>query len=541
MSLHDVTVTGSTPALRGAPASVGRAPLRTAWSIGAAATLLALLGSWIPSLWGDEAASVLSAQRSLPSLFRMLGHVDAVHGTYYVGLHVWVHVFGTSPFAVRFPSAVAVGLGAVAVVLLAQRLGGPRLALMTGLVYCLLPRVTYMGEETRAYAFDAAIAAWLLLLLVDLVRRELSPTGRAGRIRWLVYGALLTLGIYAFLYMALFLVVHALILASARVPRSTWRRWLVTAGSAVVAASPVVVFSILERSQVAFLASRNTTSFPSLSVGLWFTSWWVAVAAWTLIAVAAFGWIRRIARRAAQVIDAAPVTGARAVATVRRRASGPQPSAEVVAFTWLLVPAILLLASTLVVADFSGRYLSMSAPAAALAIGIGIDRLASRRVGFGIAATAVVLALCVPTYLSQRTPFAKNQSDWAEISATVAAHDAPGQAVVFDESTRPSKRPRLAYRTYPHGFTGLADVTLSTPYWETDTWHDAALTVPQALSAGRLNGYTTVWLIEYATPSHVDSYGRAALEAAGFSVSASYRTHRAVVLELIHGHVPNPS
>src|SRR3954447_13901286 len=41
-------------------------------------------GSWIPSFWGDEAASVMSAQRSMPSLLRMLGHVDAVHGAYYL-------------------------------------------------------------------------------------------------------------------------------------------------------------------------------------------------------------------------------------------------------------------------------------------------------------------------------------------------------------------------------------------------------------------------------------------------------------------------
>ena len=61
-------------------------------ALGTLATVVSLLGSWIPSLWGDEAASAMSAQRSIPSLFRMLGHVDAVHGTYYLGLHAWVQV-----------------------------------------------------------------------------------------------------------------------------------------------------------------------------------------------------------------------------------------------------------------------------------------------------------------------------------------------------------------------------------------------------------------------------------------------------------------
>jgi mannosyltransferase len=77
--------------------------------IAAAAALVSLTGSWIPSLWGDEAASIMSATRSLPSLFRMVGTVDAVHGAYYLGLHFWVNLFGASPFSVRLPSALAVG------------------------------------------------------------------------------------------------------------------------------------------------------------------------------------------------------------------------------------------------------------------------------------------------------------------------------------------------------------------------------------------------------------------------------------------------
>src|SRR6185312_5693405 len=70
-------------------------------SLGLITTVIVAIGSWIPSLWGDEAASVLSAERPLPSLFRMLGHVDAVHGTYYFLLHFWVALFGASPFSVR--------------------------------------------------------------------------------------------------------------------------------------------------------------------------------------------------------------------------------------------------------------------------------------------------------------------------------------------------------------------------------------------------------------------------------------------------------
>src|ERR1700710_940749 len=85
-----------------------RAPF-AALVLGAAGLVLSASGSWIPSLWGDEAASVLSAERSLPSLFRMLGHVDSVHGTYYLFLHFWIDAFGASELSVRFPSTIAAG------------------------------------------------------------------------------------------------------------------------------------------------------------------------------------------------------------------------------------------------------------------------------------------------------------------------------------------------------------------------------------------------------------------------------------------------
>jgi mannosyltransferase len=86
---------------------------RTAWrlpvGLGLFGVLAAFVGSWVPSFWGDEAASVMSAQRSLPSQFAMLQNVDAVHGVYYLLLHFWIEAFGASEISVRFPSAIAVG------------------------------------------------------------------------------------------------------------------------------------------------------------------------------------------------------------------------------------------------------------------------------------------------------------------------------------------------------------------------------------------------------------------------------------------------
>lgn len=501
-------------------ASPAVAPRLTAWVpwlLGLLATAVSAAGSWIPSLWGDEATSVMSASRSLPSLFRMLGHVDAVHGTYYFGLHWWIAVFGASPFSVRLPPAIAVGFAVVAVVMLVRRLADPRTAVIAGLVCILLPRVTYMGEETRSYAFSAAVAAWLLLLLVDLVSGR-----RAGAGWWVVYAALLSYGMYTFLYVGLFIVVHALVLLAARVKRSTWRKWAFATLGALVATSPVIVLAYLERSQIAFLGSSTTTDPNSLLVGLWFTNRWYAVVAWLLIVAAAAFWVVRVVRhrRSGPTRDSGVARGPRV------------PSLTFIGLVWLLVPGALLLATTVVVADFTGRYLSMSAPGAALLIAAAIDALAGRRRIVAAALTVAVLSVSVPAYLSQRTPYAKNGSDWAEISATVGAHATSGGAIVFDESAKPSRNPRLALHTYPAGFRGLHDVTLSLPYTDSLTWRDDTYSVAEALAKGRFDGYRTVWVVEYVTGGKADTYGLSDLERAGYSVHATYSTHSSRIYEL---------
>src|SRR5262249_9788355 len=65
-----------------------------------------------PSLWRDEAYTLGAAQRSFGQIFDLLLHVDAVHGPYYLGMHVVVATAGTSEAALRLPSLLATGLAA---------------------------------------------------------------------------------------------------------------------------------------------------------------------------------------------------------------------------------------------------------------------------------------------------------------------------------------------------------------------------------------------------------------------------------------------
>ena len=493
----------------------GRPTVVSLWavSLGALATAVSATGSWIPALWGDEAASVLSAQRSLPSLFRMLGSVDAVHGTYYFFLHFWVQVFGASPFSVRFPSAIAVGFAVAGVVVLGSRLAGIRVAVFAGIVAVMLPRITYMGEEARGYAINTAAVVWLTILLVHIVGLD-----RPRRRLWLVYGIGVAICGYLFLFSLLIVPAHAVIMLTSR-RRVILRAWITAVLGGMALTGPVIGFGIGESGQIAFLANRDSTNIRTLVVTQWFGNDLLALIAWVLIITSIVVW---------------------GVASYRTHswASGFDPKSQPesrdlglvpIAATWLLAPPAILLSVNSVHAVYSSRYLSFAVPAAALLIGWLLARIRPRIVA--IALLVVVVAASSISYLSQRTPFAKNNSDWAQIADTIHSHAQPGQGILFDEGTRPSRAPRLALRTYPASFDGLTDIALKTPWYDTTNWHDSVY--PSSTVASRLGSIKSVWLVEYRFPGSVtDTYERSMLAAQGFMVVAEYPQHSSVVVQL---------
>jgi mannosyltransferase len=143
----------------------------------------------------------------------------------------------------------------------------------------------------------------------------------------------------------------------------------------------------------------------------------------------------------------------------------------------------------------------------------------------------LVVAASSISYFSERTPFAKNNSDWSQIADTIQANAIPGQGILFDEGTRPSRAPRLALRTYPSSFEGLTDVALKTPWYDTTNWHDAVY--PSSAIAARIGSIKTVWLVEYRLPGTKNgTYDRSMLWSLGFVVVAEYPQHSSVVLKL---------
>lgn len=495
----------------------------TATLLGVLGFVISFTGSWRPSFWGDEAASVMSAERSLPSLFRMLGNVDAVHGSYYLVLHYWVGIFGSSELSARLPSAIAIGVATAGTFVLARSLFSSRLGIIAALVFAVLPRVTYMGVEARSTAMAAAVTVWSTALLVHALRTRSPGVGIRWQ-PWAGYAVFVAGGIYLFLNFALVLPAHALAVlllsGTGESRRQALRSWGMSTLAALAIAGPVLFWGFSQRDQISFLVRRPGPDLRSVAVVQWFGNVPFAILAWSLIllgviAVLAAG--RRPARAGcAEFGVSSDIGGIRALAVI---------------LAWLLVPtAALVIGAELGAPMYAARYLSSCAPAAAIAIAIGISSL---RVRWLQAATIVLaIALAAPSYLGQRGEYAKNRgSDWRQASEVVQAGATPGDAVVFDEGVRPSRKPRLALRLYPVAFGGLQDVTLNRPFYSTDGLWDT--TVPLASVADELAGTNRVWLLQYVgTAGSVNGTNVAALRQLGFTVVDSTTIRRTAVIEM---------
>ncbi|MEV5397164.1 hypothetical protein AB0N26_13300 [Streptomyces cellulosae] len=111
------------------------------------------------TLWGDEAVTYALAQRDLSQIWRTAQHVDLVHALHYALVHVVFDLFGAGLLTLRLPSVLAMAAAASAVGLLGLRLAGPRVGLLAGLVFPLLPHVQKYAQEGRSYALVCALVA----------------------------------------------------------------------------------------------------------------------------------------------------------------------------------------------------------------------------------------------------------------------------------------------------------------------------------------------------------------------------------------------
>ncbi|MDR7438936.1 MAG: glycosyltransferase family 39 protein [Armatimonadota bacterium] len=208
---------------------------RVPWTVGlvalAAVVRLVRLGAWDIGL--DEAYSALVAARPLLDLVGFVARDDFHPPLYYLFLHVWQTVAGSSEFWLRFPSVVFGSLAVWVISRLTTELADVRTGLVAGLLAALSPLHVFHAQDLRMYALLLLLGSTALLYFARGLR-----TGRA--LDWGLHAGFLALALYT--HYGAFLLVAGEALAvvwlwATRRPLPV-RFWMASAGVALLSFLP---------------------------------------------------------------------------------------------------------------------------------------------------------------------------------------------------------------------------------------------------------------------------------------------------------------
>jgi mannosyltransferase len=494
------TLEQPTPGVVDKPAPARRpGRLLDPWLIAVLATIVSAAWACRPSLWFDEGATIsASASRTLPELWKLLGHIDAVHGLYYLLMHGWFAVFPPTEFWSRVPSALAIGAAAAGVTVFSKQfVPGRATALCAGAVFAILPRTTWAGIEARPYALAAAAAVWLTVLFVVAVRRN---TPRL----WLCYALALMLSILLSLNLILLVVVYAAMLPllvpkPSRKSPVTW--CAVSSAVAVGAMTPFLVFAHGQVYQVNWI-------FP--------VSWHYA---FDIVLRQYFDHSVPFAILTAVLIGAAVV----ARLTGARRPASDLCALLVICAAWIVLPtALVVVYSAVIEPIYFPRYLILTTPAVAMVMAVCIVTLA--RKPWPIAAVVLAFAAAaLPNYLFiQRWPYAKEGWDYSQVADLIGSHAAPGDCLLVDNTVPWRPGPiRAVLATRPAAFRSVNDVGRGA-YGPSVGWlWDGHVAV--WLTTAKINKCSTIWTITNRDKSLPDHQVGQPLSPGVFGRAPAYR------------------
>lgn len=480
-----------------------RGGLPDPWAIAVFAAIVS--GAWAnrPSLWFDEGATIsAAASRTLPELWKLLGHIDAVHGLYYLLMHGWFAIFPPTEFWSRVPSALAIGAAAAGVtVFTRQFVPGRATALCAGAVFAILPRTTWAGMEARSYAFAAAAAIWLTVLLVAAVRRN-----RPGS--WLGYALALLASILLNLNLVLLIPVYAVmlpLLAPKNSRKSPVIWWAASSAVVVGILTPFIVFAHNQVFQVNWIYPVSWHYAFDIILRQYFdhsvpfailTAVLIVVAIWT-----------RLTRPG----------GARAPA-------GDTRGLLLICAAWIVLPtALIVVYSAVNEPMYYPRYLIFTAPAAAVVMAVCIVTIG--RKPWPIAAVVLLFAVAaLPNYLfTQRWPYAKEGWDYSQVADLISSHASPGDCLIVDNTVPWRPGPiRALLATRPAAFRSLIDVERGAYGPKVGWLWDGHVAV--WLVTAKINKCSAIWTItdrDKSLPDH--QAGRSLPPGTAFGRAPAYR------------------
>lgn len=152
------------------------------------------------SIWFDEAFSVYIAQFSFWDIARYTA-TDVHPPFYYWVLKVWSSLFGTTELAIRSLSIIF-GAGAIATTFaLVRKMFGRPSAAVSLILLSLSPMIIRFSDEARMYTLAAMI---IMLATYVMVKASEAKSKKL----WIVYGVLVSLGMWTHYFTALAWLAH---------------------------------------------------------------------------------------------------------------------------------------------------------------------------------------------------------------------------------------------------------------------------------------------------------------------------------------------
>jgi mannosyltransferase len=493
-----------------------------------------------PSLWRDEAYTISATQRSTGELLAMLLHVDAVHGPYYLVMHVVVRLFGISAVSLRLPSLIGMGIAAGMTAALGRRLallaGWPAPAatgVLAGLLLAGSPQATFYAQDARPYGpviMFAVIATYLLVRAQD----------DGGRGWWVAYSAALVLTGLCNLFALMLIGTHAVSLLLARWSgrragmagrdgvagrdgRASWRRlvrepWVLAVTAAVALLSPMIVYGYLQSATLNWAGRPGARAVGHLIEGFAGSRPLIPIVSVLAIGGAVAGW--------------------------RSRRPGDLSFAGVT-LPWLLLPATFLIAVSQVHPAYVERYVVLSIPALALLCAAGLTWLARLIAAAGagpawrglawLPTAAIMVAVAVllvgPQQKIRRThAHADNLRGVARIIGLYRQH---GDVIAYLPL-----RTRVAQFAYPAAFGDMPNVEQGQSPIASDSLvgEDA----DPAVVTERLKEAHRVWVLRWnaknAKGEPIGKAGKAALDVlAGMRLQQQWQTKSMIVSLYVPG------
>ena len=196
------------------------------WLIVAVPIAAMAISLWIglrQSVWFDEAYSIMVAKQSVGEAIRLTA-LDTHPPLYYLFLKAWACLFGWGELALRSLSVIFYGASIAVAGSFIKKYFNARTAVYVLLTLLLTPLLMRYGFEIRMYAMASLIG---VVATAMLVRAHSSKRWTD----WLIYGALVALGMYTLYYLALLWLAHLVWLVAmdaGRLRKSSWKecRWI---------------------------------------------------------------------------------------------------------------------------------------------------------------------------------------------------------------------------------------------------------------------------------------------------------------------------